>query len=113
MEGIGVTILAAHGRTDDPGLAVIVREDACEDLQEDVLPFQRGEAPEDPNPERSFPGQVRRCGGPNRVVDHRVGDDDIPTRDSQRYQRGIRVGDDDVRHGARPSCTIRAATMGR
>ena len=65
MEGMGVTILAEHGRTDDPGLAVIVREGGCEGLQEDVLPFPRGEAPEDPNPERRF---LVRSGGASAPI---------------------------------------------
>ena len=39
LEGIGMTILAEHGRTDDPGLAAIVRTGAREGLQEDVPPF--------------------------------------------------------------------------
>ena len=113
MEGVGVAVLAEHGRTDDPGLALIVGEGACEGLQEDVLAFPRGKAPEDPDPERTVTGQGHRCGSANRVVDDGIGDDDAPTRDWQRPQRGLRIRDDGLRNDARPQPHHPNAAVGR
>ena len=84
IEGIGVTILAEHGRTDDPGLAVIVREGGWKASRKTSCPFQGARRPRIPT--RNGASLVRSGGAAatNRVGDHGVGHDDAPTRDSQR-----------------------------